>query len=310
MRGARRFELGPREWALLLLLALIWGSSFLFIGIGLRGWPPLTLAAARIVIAALVLWLLLALRGEGRVRLPWRACVTMGLLNNVLPFVLIAWAQLHIAAGLAAILVATTPLLGLVLARRFLPDEPLSRAKVAGCVAGCIGVALIVRGEWVAGTREALAGIVACLLGAACFAAAGTFGRRFARDGVTPLASAAGQLAASSLLLLPVALVVDRPWALPLPGVEVWLATFALGLFSTALAYVIYFAILAAAGSTNLLLVNLLVPVPAIMLGALWLGQRLDAVHFGGLALIVAGLLAVDGRLWRGRAAGARRPSA
>lgn len=306
MRGPRRFELRGREWAMLLLLALIWGSSFLFIGIALRGWPPLSLAAARIVIAAVVLWLVLAVRGESRVHLPWRACMIMGLLNNVLPFALIAWAQLHVAAGVAATLVATTPLLGLVLARVFLPDEPLSPARIVGCVAGCVGVALIVGGEWVAGTREAVTGIGACLLAAACFAAAGTFGRRFARDGVAPLASAAGQLAASSLVVLPVALVSERPWTLPQAGVEVWLAVIALGLLSTALAYVIYFALLARAGSSNLLLVNLLVPVPAIVFGALWLGQGLDAAHCAGLALIVAGLLAVDGRPWRGGRAARR----
>lgn len=290
-----------REGRLLLVLALIWGGSFLFIAIALTEIPPFTLALLRIVIAACCLWSLLLITGDAaRMRqYSWRNFFVMGALNNVLPFVLIAWSQQHIAAGLAAILVATTPLIGLVLAAAWLPDEPVTRSKVLGTTAGLIGVTLIIGQTGLPGSEPKSAAVAACLLGAASFALSGIFGRRFGRVGISPLCGATGQVSAAACMLGPVALLVERPWTLPPPGWGTWAAVMALGVVSTAVAYVIYFRILAIAGSTNLLLVNLLVPVPAVVFGAIWLGQSLSAMHFAGFALIAIGLLAVDGRLWR-----------
>jgi drug/metabolite transporter (DMT)-like permease len=293
--------LGKSEWSMLLLLALIWGSSFFFIGFSLKEIAPLTLSALRIAIAATILWLVLFARGQGAtVSLEkWRTFALMGLLNNAIPFTLIIWAQLHIASGLAAILVATTPMFGVALAGWFLPDERITWLKTGGCLAGLAGVMLIIGNEVLHSFGDNVTALVACLLGAASFAAASTYGRRFGAAGVSPIVSATGQVSASAFVLVPLALMIDQPWTGNIVTLETWLAVAALGVVSTAFAYILYFRILASAGSTNILLVNLLVPIPAIGFGVFLLGESLRADHFFGLALIAAGLSAVDGRLWR-----------
>ena len=149
----------------------------------------------------------------------------------------------------------------------------------------------------------------ACLAAALSYALAAIFGRRFRRMGVAPLATAAGQVTASTVLLLPVMLLIDRPWTLAAPHAATWAAVLGLGLLSTALAYVLYFRILATAGATNVLLVTLLVPVSAILLGALVLGERLLPRHVLGMALIGLGLMFIDGRLPRRIAAQIEAPS-
>jgi drug/metabolite transporter (DMT)-like permease len=295
--------MGGREWAMLIALSVLWGGSFFFVGVAVREVPPLSLVLARVGIAALALWVMLALTGMRMPRQPglWAAFLGMGLLNNALPFALIVWGQQHIASGLAAILNATTPLFTVLVAHLLTEDERLTPAKAAGVVMGLLGVAVMLGAELLGGLGAGLAAQLACLGAALSYAFAGVFGRRFRRMGVPPLASAAGQVTASSLILLPLALLVDQPWALAMPGPASWAALLGLGLLSTALAYVLYFRILAVAGATNLLLVTFLVPVSAIWLGALVLGERLEARHFAGMALIGAGLALIDGRLLRRR---------
>lgn len=294
-------RMGTREWAMLIALSVLWGGSFFFVGVAVREVPPLSLVLARVGIAALALWAVLAVTGARMPRVPglWAAFLGMGLLNNALPFALIVWGQQHIASGLAAILNATTPLFTVLVAHLLTADERLTPAKAAGVAMGLLGVALMLGTEVLAGLGLGGAAQLACLAAALSYALAGVFGRRFRRMGVPPLASAAGQVTASSLILLPLALMVEQPWALPVPGAASWAAMLGLGLFSTALAYILYFRILAAAGATNLALVTFLVPVSAILLGALVLGERLEPRHFGGMALIGAGLALIDGRLLR-----------
>lgn len=294
---------GLEEGLSLLLLALIWGSSFLFIRISLEAIPPLTLAALRILLAAVCLWGVLAIsRGLRSMRSQnWQAFTIMGVLNNVLPFSLIIWSQLTIPSGLAAILVATTPLLGLISAALLLPDEPVTRNRVLACGGGLAGVILIAGTQSLRGDHAELVATAACLLGAASFALAGVFGRRFARDGIAPLTTATGQVTASSCLLTPIALLAERPWTLAVPSLTIWVAALALGVISTAFAYVLYFRILARAGTSNILLVNLLIPLPAILFGTRWLHESLRVEDFVGLVLISGALLASDTRLWRRR---------
>lgn len=294
-------RMGAREWAMVIALSLLWGGSFFFIGVAVREVPPLSLVLSRVGIAALALWVVLAVTGARMPRVPglWAAFLGMGLLNNALPFALIVWGQQHIASGLAAILNATTPLFTVLVAHLLTADERLTPAKAAGVAMGLLGVAVMLGTELLGGLGLSLAAQLACLAAALSYALAGVFGRRFRRMGVPPLASAAGQVTASSVILLPLALVVEQPWALPVPGAASWAAMLGLGLVSTALAYVLYFRILAVAGATNLLLVTFLVPVSAILLGALVLGERLEPRHFGGMALIGAGLALIDGRLLR-----------
>lgn len=294
-------RMGAREWAMLIALSVLWGGSFFFVGVAVREVPPLSLVLARVGIAALALWAVLAVSGARMPVVPglWAAFLGMGLLNNALPFALIVWGQQHIASGLAAILNATTPLFTVLVAHLLTADERLTPAKAAGVAMGLLGVAVMLGTELLGGLGLGVAAQLACLAAALSYALAGVFGRRFRRMGVPPLASAAGQVTASSLILLPLALVVDQPWGLATPGAASWAAVLGLGLLSTALAYVLYFRILAVAGATNLALVTFLVPVSAILLGALVLGERLEIRHFGGMALIGAGLALMDGRLLR-----------
>ncbi|MBL6081663.1 DMT family transporter [Belnapia sp. T18] len=284
---------------MLIVLSVLWGGSFFFSGVAVRELPSLTIVLARVGIAALVLWAVLAVLHirMPRVRGLWIAFLGMGLLNNVVPFALFVWGQHHIASGLAAILNATTPLFTVVVAHLLTPDERLTPGKAAGVVVGLIGVAVMLGADLLAGLGVGLAAQVACLAAALSYAFAGVLGRRFRRMGVPPLATATGQVTASTLVTLPLALAMDQPWMLSPPSTHAWAALLGIGVLSTALAYVLYFRILAAAGATNLLLVTFVIPVSAILLGSLVLGERLEPKHFVGMALIGLGLALIDGRL-------------
>jgi drug/metabolite transporter (DMT)-like permease len=290
--------MGAREWTTLIVLAVLWGGSFFFNGVAVRDLPSLTLVWLRVATAAAALLVVVRLVGEpmprtGRI---WLALCGVALLNNVIPFALIAWGQHQIASGLAAILNATTPLFTVLVAHVLTSDERLTAPKAAGVLVGFAGAAVVI-GPTALGEIGATAlAQLACLAAALSYAFAGVFGRRFTRMGVTPLATATGQVCASSLLLLPLVLLVDRPWTLSAPAASTWGAIAGLGLLSTALAYWLYFRLLAAAGATNLLLVTFLIPVSAILLGALVLGEALLLRHLAGMALIGAGLALIDGR--------------
>lgn len=301
MSPAVNRPMSAAQWAMLLALSVLWGGSFFFTGVALSALPPLTLVVLRVGIAALILNLVLPLAGldRPRGRAVWGAFVGMGLLNNVVPFLLIVWGQTQIASGLAAILNATSPLFTVLVAHWFTTDERMTVSKFAGVLIGFTGVVVMVGSSAISGTESHLAAQIAVLAAALSYACAGVFGRRFRRLGVPPLVTAAGQVTASTLLLLPVALVVDRPWTLAMPGASVWAAVLGIAILSTALAYLLYFRLLASAGATNLLLVTFLIPVSAILLGAFVLGERLDMRHYAGMALIACGLAAIDGRLLR-----------
>ena len=292
--GNRPMTLG--EWGLLGLLALVWGGSFFFNGVAVTRLPVLTIVATRVVIGGAILYLLLRARGE---RMPverrvWVAFLGMGLLNNALPFSLLASGQRHVASGVASILIAATPLVTMVLAHFLTRDEKLTGRKLAGVASGLAGVAVMIGGDRLGGDLAAEAMILAAALS---YALAAIYGRRLGGMGVSAMASATGQAACACLLLVPLA-VVDRPWGLPAPGWGAVGAVLGLAVLSTALAYVIYFRLLATAGATNLLLVNFLVPVSAILLGTLFLGETLAPRHLAGMALIALGLAAMDGRAW------------
>jgi len=229
----------------------------------------------------------------------WPAFFTMGLLNNAVPFTLIVWGQQTIDSGLAAILTATTPISTVVMAHLLTRDEKLTPYRLLGVVAGCAGVPVMVGPSvlgGLGGIGNDFPGQLAVLGATVSYGLASIFGRRFQRRGIPPLSAAAGQLTASALLMAPMALVVDRPWEYPLPAWPVWLAVGTLAVFSTALAYVVYFRILATAGATNLMLVTLLMPGIALLLGGFLLGETLEALHFAGMGLIALGLAAIDGR--------------
>lgn len=299
--SAINISMSPLEWAMLVSLSVLWGGSFFFVGVIVEALPPLSIVVLRVGLAAAVLHLLLVvqrdpIRGGAKV---WGAFVVMGLLNNVAPFSLIVWGQTHIASGLASILNATTPIFTVLVAHVFTADERLSPARIMGVAAGFCGVAVMMGPELLNGEDGALLAQGAILGAALSYACAGVYGRRFKALGVKPLHTATGQVTASALMLSPLALWVDSPWQLTMPGVEIWAALIGLAVLSTALAYILYFRILATAGATNVLLVTLLVPVSAILLGVMVLDETLELNSLIGMGLIAVGLAMIDGRVMR-----------
>ena len=287
------------EWLLLLLLSVVWGGSFFFVGVAVEALPPLTIVALRVSLAALALLAVVFFTGLKMVReiKIWLAFIFLGILNNVVPFTLIVWVQTHIASGLASILNATTPIFTLVAAHLLTRDEKITSHKLVGVLIGFGGVILMLGDELMGGFSNSLIAQLAVLGAAISYALAGIFGRRFAKIGIKPMVTATGQVTASSVFLIPLAIFHDQPFSLPMPGIEILLAILGLALISTAFAYILYFRILATAGATNLLLVTLLIPVSAILLGTLLLGEQLELKHLAGMSLISIGLLLVDGRV-------------
>ena len=288
-------------WIWLLSLSVLWGGSFFFAKVALAELAPLTVVFCRVALATLALNLALAATGRNpfRAEAPFRSYAAMGFLNNLIPFGLIFWGQTQIASGLASILNATTPLFALLVAHFITRDERIGGLKLGALAIGIGGVAVLMGPDTI-GSSRGTAGQIACLGAALSYAFAGVYGRRFGKMGVAPLEAAAGQVTASAILILPIMLLLDRPWLLPAPpGATIWAALAGLALLSTALAYILYFRILAAAGAINLLLVTFLIPVTAILLGALVLGERLAPRHFAGMALIGLSLAAIDGRIGR-----------
>ncbi len=287
--------MGAREWLLIVALSIVWGGSFFFVEVALTDLPPLTVVLCRVGLAAIVLLIVIRVSGQ---RLPrdlglWLAFLVMGALNNAIPFSLIVWGQVHIDSGLASILNATTPLFTVLLAHAVTSDEKMTANRVLGVLLGLAGVAALIGPEALSGLGVAGFAQIAILGAAVSYACASLYGRRFRH--LSPAIPAAGMLCGSTILVLPIALIAERPWTLN-PGWDAIAAVVALAVVSTALAYILYFRILALAGSTNLMLVTFLIPVSAILLGTVFLGERLDWTAMAGMALIFAGLAAVDGR--------------
>jgi drug/metabolite transporter (DMT)-like permease len=294
-----RSQMNRADWTILLALALIWGGAFLFIGIAVRHVPPLTYVWLRITIAAAALWTYVKLRGE-RIALPrqvWGAILLLALLNNALPFTLFGWGQTHIASGLASILNATTPIWGVVVAHVLTRDERMTPRKLAGVLLGFGGVVAMIGPSLLSSLGSGALAELACVTASLSYALAAVWARRFKRLGVSPLSVTTGQLSAGALIMLPLSMAVDRPWTHAFPPAGAWAAIAALAIFCTALGYVLYFRLIDHAGATNAMLVTLLVPAVAILLGGLFLGERLQPQDFVGLALIALGLAAIDGRL-------------
>jgi len=297
--------MGATELWLLLLLSLVWGGSFVFAEVALRALPPLTVVLVRVGLGAIAIVAIIAALGK---RLPttavhWRQLFVMSILNNVIPFSLIVWGQTQITASLASILNATTPIFALLIAHVLTSDERMSANKLAGVLLGLAGVAVLIGPAALGGDATAIGQLA--VLGAACsYGFAASWGKRLA--GIEPMVIAAGQLICSTAVMLPVALMVDRPWTYPVPSTEVIASLVALAVLSTALAYIMFFRILRGAGAINVSLVTLLIPVSAIALGVVWLGEPVVARQVLGALVIGCALLVIDGRVlrWlRGRAA-------
>ncbi len=288
------------DWFRLVILSLLWGGSFFFIEIAVPHLPVLTIVWARVMLATgMLAFVLAATRTPFPAPAVWPALMVMGLLNNVLPFSAFVLAQGQITGALAAILNATTPLFTLIVAAVLSHDERLTGPRLGGLVIGLAGVAVMVGGAAATGGVADALPYLLCLGAALSYAFASVWGRQFHRRGLAPMTTAFGMLAASSLILMPLVAIVDTPWALPMPPAPAIAAIAALAVLSTAFAYILFFRLLADAGSVNVALVTFLVPVSAIALGILILGETILPRHAAGLALILAGLAVIDGRLTR-----------
>ena len=299
MAKTSSLRMSPLEWLMLAILGGFWGGTFFFNAIALPELPPLVVILLRVAIATVILWGVVLMSGVSvpRGRDVWIALTVMAFANSALPFFLIAWGQLHIASGLAAILIASSPLYAVVAAHFMTQDEGLTLGKVTGVLAGIVGVVILIGPEFLSGIGTNLLAQLSVIGAAVLYALSAIYARRFARQNVPPLIVATGQMTMATVLLLPVALIVDRPWTLSNPSLEAWGAVLGLAVLSTSVAYLIYFRILATAGAINILLVNFLVPVSALLLGIFVLGEHLALEQVIGMGFIVVGLLLIDGRI-------------
>jgi drug/metabolite transporter (DMT)-like permease len=299
------------DWLLLVLLSVLWGATFFFIAVANPHVPPFTLVLGRVALAALALVPLVFLTG---LRLPataagWWPFAVQAAINNVIPFTLMVYGQHRIAGGLAAVLNATTPLFTLVVARVF-AGEALTASKLAGVLLGIAGVGVLVGPEALGSNASSVVGMLCILGGTLSYAFSALWMRRLRH--IPPLVTSAAQVTCSTAMLLPLAAAVDRFWLLPAPGWPAALAVLGLALLSTALAYILFFRINATAGPTNVMLVTLLIPVTATLLGVLILGETLTFQQIAGALIIASGLVAIDGRLlerigWRSPEGGVTR---
>lgn len=291
--------MSARDWGQLLLLGGLWGGSFFFARIAVAEIPPLALVLYRVSIAALVLHLWLRIRGVSFAPVLARpgSFLCLALLNNVIPFSLIFTGQTKIGAGLASVLYATTPLWTILVANLLTVDEKLSTAKLAGVGLGIAGAAVMIGPGLLSDLGRPTWAKLAVIGAAISYALAVVYAKRF-RD-IRPSVVATGQLTAATILMVPIVFLLYGADEIVTSTPSIWMAVGILGVFTTAVAFILYFNLIASAGATNASLVTLLVPASAIMLGSLFLGERLEPYEFAGLALILSSLLVVDGRLFR-----------
>jgi drug/metabolite transporter (DMT)-like permease len=296
---APQSSMSAADWAKLLLLGAIWGGSFFFARVAVAEMHPLTLVLFRVAIAATALHVYLLARGPSfRLALPLASSFfLLALINNVIPFSLIFAGQTAMGAGLAAVLNSTTPFWTILIANAVTSDEKFSLNKVAGVLLGIAGVTVMVGPGIVASLGGPVWAKFAMIGASLSYAFALVFARRF--KSVPPVVVATGQLTASTIIMLPVVLLWSGPSGLFAASAPVWAAVFALALLSTAFAYILYFGIIGSAGATNASLVTLIVPVSAILLGFIFLGERLELFEVAGMLLIGLGLVTIDGRIFK-----------
>lgn len=285
----------PTEWGMLTLLSVFWGGSFFFTEIALRDFKPFTLVFLRVTLAALILIVVVYTSGK---RMPaslrvWGAFLVMGALNNAIPFSLIVWGQTRIDSGVASILNATTPIFTVISAHMLTSDERLTLRKFVGVLIGFAGVYIMMKPELKNGFSWRGLGQVAVIGAAVSYGFAGIFGKRLKKT--PPVVNSAGMLICSSIMMFPLAMIIDPPWPLS-PSLEAAAAVSGIAVISTAMAYLLYFRILAAAGATNVLLVTFLIPISALLLGVGILGEVIKILEYIGMGCIFLGLIVIDGR--------------
>jgi drug/metabolite transporter (DMT)-like permease len=291
----------PAEWSMLALLSVLWAGGFFFTAVAVRELPPFTVVASRLLLAAVFLNLFLFATGR---RMPagvevWGIFLLMGALTNAVPFSLIAWGQTQIPGGLAAILNASTPVWTLILAHYLVHDEKMTVPRVAGIAVAFAGVVYMVGTDALNALGAKVAAQVAVLGAAVSYSFAGVLGRRFYRLGISPILFTTGQMTAAAALMIPIALLSDRPWQLPMPGPETIGAVIAMALLANSFAYILFYRILATVGAVNVAMVTMLIPVTTVFLGMAILDEQILPKHFAGMICIATGIAVIDGRVLR-----------
>jgi len=290
-------RMSAQDWGLLVFLSFLWGGSFFLTAVAIKEITPFTLVFVRLTIADIALFVVIVAIGA---RIPkdlsiWWQFLVLGTFGSAIPFALIFWGMLKVSSGLASIFMAMTPLSTIIIAHFFTADEKLSWRRVGGIMAGLSGVIIIVGPSVLSDSGSYVAAEGAILAATVCYGIAGVYGKRF--YGMQPVVVAFGQVASAAVLMLPMVLVFEHPFSQAMPSATAIASVVALAVLSSALAFIIFFRILLRVGATNVVLVTLLIPVTAIFLGAAILGEKLLLRHFAGLAVIVCGLLIVDGRI-------------
>ncbi len=291
--------MSAKDWGQLVLLGALWGGSFFFARIAVAEIPPLALVLYRVAIAALVLHLWLRLRGISFAPVLARpgSFLFLALLNNVIPFSLIFTGQTEIGAGLASVFYATTPLWTILVANLLTSDEKISTMKIAGVAIGIAGAAVMIGPGLLSNLGGPTWAKFAVIGAAVSYAFAVVYAKRF--KGISPTVVATGQLTCATVLMLPIVFFLYSPAEIVTSDIPIWMAVLVLAILTTAFAFILYFNLIASAGATNASLVTLLVPVSAILLGTVFLGEKLETFEFGGMILIMASLIIIDGRLLR-----------
>lgn len=292
-------QIAPRDWLVIGGLSILWGGSFLLIELGLQGFGPLTLVFLRMALA--IPLMLFALRWMG-LRLPsdrrsWLHLTILGFLNIALPMALFFIAQTRIESGLASILNATTPMWSVVFAHYFIRDERATIARIIGVLVGFGGIVVMIGPDALAGIGTDIFAQIACLFATACFAASAVYARRLGTS-IAPVSIATGQIITASLMLAPLPLLFETPFSSAAPSLTAIFAVAAMAVASTSIAYLLFFRLIARVGVGNSMLVALLMPVVAIALGVMVLGERLRDEQLAGKALILVGIMIIDGRLF------------
>jgi drug/metabolite transporter (DMT)-like permease len=292
-------KLDATGWGLIAILSVLWGGAFFLIEVGLRSYSPNTLVFMRLALAVPPMWIVMRMMGE---RMPddlksWSLLMIVGALNCALPFILFFWGQQYLDSGYASILNATTPIWGVIVAHFMTSDEKATPARIVGVLVGMAGIIVMVGPDAMKGLSNNLLAQIACIVSTLFYSFAAIYGRRLSQTQMTPMVVATGQTAMAALFMLPVVLLFDQPWAIAMPRMDSTLAGITLALFSTALAYILYFRLIDRAGASNAQLVAFLMPILAVILGIAFLGESLSGGQIAGAALIAVGLVILDGRL-------------
>jgi drug/metabolite transporter (DMT)-like permease len=279
----------------LIVLALLWGPAFLFMKVAVQEVPPLTIAAVRVCLGAVLLCLILAVQGTPLPKIGpiWKDFAVMGLTANAIPFAFLSWGQQYIDSAVAAILVGAMPLFTMLLAHIFTVDDTLSPNKVAGMVAGFWGLVLLFAPAFLDGIHATLWGGTAAIGAALSYSVAFVYARKRLR-GLPPLVGPTAQLVMAAVYLLPLSLIIERPYLLPLPAWSTLNSLLLLTVWSTVLAFIAYYRAMEHISATTLSVVTYLNPIIATILGVVILHEQLGWNSYLGYALIIVGAMIVN----------------